>query len=635
MQIEKLGPYRILHRLGRGGMGTVYAATAIDTGMEAAVKVLSAPLAREEGFRDRFQAEIETLHKLKHPNIVRLFGFGEEEGVLFYAMELVDGTSLEDELRNKRTFTWREVVQITVPLCRALRHAHDRGVIHRDIKPANLLLSRQGEIKLSDFGIAKLFGASGMTADGGVIGTAEYMAPEQADGRPVNHRCDLYSLGCVMYSLCAGRPPFRARSLPEMLHMQRYAEPEPLRTFAPDVPAELEQIVADLLIKDPERRVPTALVLGRRLESMAHGLARREERQLQADQALAEDLADFSVGEPVNLDVTMAATRPELADDDFSYQLRGDHDDGLATAAGTAPGEEPLTAGRDDATVDLTAAKRGVSAPSMPRVATPTQTTMAAPLSGPVTRPPQSRFMRAEELDTEEATDSQIISPQTLVLVAALLMLGLGVWMFLKPASANRLYERVSNAAALDQMDELVARLPDIDQFLLHYPADPRAREMRDYRQEIELYRLERRFQRRARIDRGDEAMSPVERAYAEAMRYVELDASEGQARLAALIDVYGGDPALPAGGQQCLELARRQLDRLQEQADAVQGRELAELQRQLQRAEEIQAEEPHRAAQIRRGIVELYGNKPWAEEIVEQARRQQPEMARSDGTAE
>ncbi len=197
MEIERLGPYEIVGTLGRGGMGAVYKAIHHETREPAAVKLLSADLAGEEGFRSRFEAEIETLRKLRHPNIVRLFGFGEQEGLLFYAMELVDGNSLEEELRRGRRFDWREVTRIGIETCRALRHAHDRGVIHRDIKPGNLLLAADGSVKLSDFGIARLFGYSRLTTVGNVLGTAEYMAPEQAAGQPVDARADLYSLGAL------------------------------------------------------------------------------------------------------------------------------------------------------------------------------------------------------------------------------------------------------------------------------------------------------------------------------------------------------------------------------------------------------------------------------------------------------
>ncbi|NLE37880.1 MAG: serine/threonine protein kinase, partial [Pirellulaceae bacterium] len=138
---EKLGPYRLGRRLGRGGMGAVYEGLNEETGDRAAVKVLSGQFSHEEDFRQRFASEIETLRRLRHPNIVRLFGFGQQDDQLFYAMELVDGISLEEELRQGRRFHWQEVLRIARQTCDALRHAHDRGVIHRDIKPANLLLA--------------------------------------------------------------------------------------------------------------------------------------------------------------------------------------------------------------------------------------------------------------------------------------------------------------------------------------------------------------------------------------------------------------------------------------------------------------------------------------------------------------
>ena len=188
-------------------------------------------------------------------------------------MELVDGSSLEQELRQGRRFDWREVTRIGIEMCRALRHAHDRGVIHRDIKPGNVLLAADGHVKLSDFGIARLFGNSRLTGVGNVLGTAEYMAPEQAEGQPVDARADLYSLGALMYALLARRPLFRGKSLPEMLHKQRFEQPEPIRKHVPDLPEEFERILNQLLEKEPERRIPNADILARRLEAMLQSLS--------------------------------------------------------------------------------------------------------------------------------------------------------------------------------------------------------------------------------------------------------------------------------------------------------------------------------------------------------------------------
>ncbi|MEX2027761.1 MAG: serine/threonine-protein kinase, partial [Pirellulaceae bacterium] len=214
MELRQLGPYELGETLGKGGMGSVYAATDTLTGQRVAVKALTPHLAQAEGFRERFEAEIESLKTLRHEGIVRLFGYGEEHGTLFYSMELVEGTSLEEELQRGRRFHWRDVIGIAIQLCRALKHAHDHGVIHRDLKPANVLINSSDQVKLADFGIARLFGNTQLTTAGGVLGTADYMSPEQADGRPITDRCDQYSLGGVMYALLAGRPPFRAKSLP-------------------------------------------------------------------------------------------------------------------------------------------------------------------------------------------------------------------------------------------------------------------------------------------------------------------------------------------------------------------------------------------------------------------------------------
>jgi serine/threonine protein kinase len=267
MQSKVLGPYRLQRKLGEGGMGAVYSAVH-DNGQMAAVKILPPHLFQRSGFRARFQIEIETLRKLDHTNIVKFYGYGEAPpDVMYYAMEMVEGRSLEGVMAERR-FHWREVLAIGYQACKALKHAHDRGIIHRDIKPANLMLTPADEIKLSDFGIAKLWGNTGLTLDGGPIGTANYMSPEQAEGKRASNRADLYSLGCMFYALLANRPPFVSNSLVEMLHMQRYVAPDPIRRHAPQVPVEFERVIATLLEKDPEKRVPNAAVLIRLLRAV-------------------------------------------------------------------------------------------------------------------------------------------------------------------------------------------------------------------------------------------------------------------------------------------------------------------------------------------------------------------------------
>ena len=158
-------------------------------------------------------------------------------------------------------------------ICQALKHAHDRGVIHRDLKPANLLHTPDDQIKLADFGIAKLYGMSQLTVAGGVIGTADYMSPEQGDGQGVTARSDLYSLGSVLFALLAGRPPFASRTAAEVIHKLHYEEALPVRRLAPDTPEEFELIIAQLLEKDPAKRIATALAVANRLKAMEYGLS--------------------------------------------------------------------------------------------------------------------------------------------------------------------------------------------------------------------------------------------------------------------------------------------------------------------------------------------------------------------------
>jgi serine/threonine protein kinase len=272
---ERLGKWVIYKELGRGGMGRVYLAQEEIGGRQAAIKVLAAELAQESGFLQRFQREIATLGQLDHPHIVRFFESGLENGFYFYAMEYVDGPSLEDVLEEKDHLAWREVLDIALQVCPALKHAHDHGVIHRDLKPANILQNSAGFIKLTDFGIAKVFAQGHLTATGGIVGTAEYLSPEQAAGKPVSKRSDLYSLGAVLYTLLIGRPPFVGDSFLDLLHKHRYAQFDKPKQIRPDVPYELDELVCQLLAKDPADRPPDCLVLSRQLEAIRCKLERK------------------------------------------------------------------------------------------------------------------------------------------------------------------------------------------------------------------------------------------------------------------------------------------------------------------------------------------------------------------------
>ena len=273
MHPSQLGPYEIAKPIGRGGMGTVYEAVDHGTGRSVAVKTLAAHLGDDPGLRKRFAAEIETLKSLQHPCIVQLLAFGEEDGQPYFAMELVRGRSLEQMLRSGRTFDWRETVGIAIDITRALKSAHDHGVVHRDLKPANLLFpeepSADAAVKLADFGIARLFGSSCHTMAGTIVGTAEYMAPEQATGGPVDHRVDLYALGLVIYAMLTGRPPFHGGEATDIIRRQRTEAPPRVSTRVAGIPTELDALIDRLLAKEPAKRPASALAVGRMLASIA------------------------------------------------------------------------------------------------------------------------------------------------------------------------------------------------------------------------------------------------------------------------------------------------------------------------------------------------------------------------------
>jgi serine/threonine-protein kinase len=278
---ERLGSWVIYNELGRGGMGRVFLAQEEITGRKAAVKVLAPELAQDVGFLERFQRETAILRELSHPNIVRLYDSGFENGHYYYAMEYVEGQSLDDVLQQQKRMHWREVLDVALAICPALRHVHDHGVIHRDLKPSNILRSISGDLKLTDFGVAKIFASTHLTATGGVVGTAEFVSPEQAAGKPVSKRSDLYSLGVVFYTLLVGRPPFEGNSFLDLLHKHRYAQFDKPQKIIPDLPYEIDETICQLLDKDPAKRPPDCLVLYRQLDA----IRRKLDRKMQATEA--------------------------------------------------------------------------------------------------------------------------------------------------------------------------------------------------------------------------------------------------------------------------------------------------------------------------------------------------------------
>ena len=280
-------------------MGTVYLGRHETSDRVAAVKVLPGSMVHESGFVSRFNREIAAMRKLQSPNIVELYDSGEDHGTYFYAMEYVSGETLTDRILREKRIPWREAIEISVQICRALKSAHNAGIIHRDLKPSNLLMGEDGTVKLTDFGIAQVFASSKLTVTGGILGTAEYMSPEQAQGRRTTKQSDLYSLGAVLYVMLTGRPPFIGKTTLEILQKHRFSQFDSPKRVVPDIPFWLDEIVCRCLSKKPEDRYPDAYVLSLRLQEVPKkvDLARDTTPVPEGANSTSETLVDAPEGE--------------------------------------------------------------------------------------------------------------------------------------------------------------------------------------------------------------------------------------------------------------------------------------------------------------------------------------------------
>jgi tRNA A-37 threonylcarbamoyl transferase component Bud32 len=272
--VEIAGRYRLESRLGFGGMSTVHLAFDERLERRVAVKLLAEHLAEDPTFVSRFQREAQAAARLVHPNVVQVFdsGLDEHSGQHFIVMEYIVGQSCAEILRDYGWVEVQEAVSIVEQACEGLYYAHRNGVVHRDVKPGNLLLAREGEVKLADFGIAKATEQSSITQIGSVLGTAAYLAPEQARGEEAGPSADLYALGVVAYQLLSGRLPYEAASLTELALKQQQEEPPTLDTLVAAVNPELADAVAIALALDPRDRYQTAREMGRAVSDAERGI---------------------------------------------------------------------------------------------------------------------------------------------------------------------------------------------------------------------------------------------------------------------------------------------------------------------------------------------------------------------------
>jgi beta-lactam-binding protein with PASTA domain/predicted Ser/Thr protein kinase len=295
------GRYRIIRKLGAGGMANVYLAEDQELGRSVAIKILDDRHASDDSFRERFRREAKNAAGLSHPNIVSIYDRGEAEGTYYIAMEYLAGRSLKELILSRGPTPVRIAIDYTRQILAAIGYAHRHGIVHRDIKPHNVVVDGDGRLKVTDFGIARS-GASQITEVGSIIGTAQYLSPEQARGAPVDQRSDVYSVGIVLYEMLTGKVPFTGDT-PLEIAMKHLSEvPVPPSELRPEVPEDLDLIVVRALAKDPADRYQTAEEMDADLGRIARGLSVSSET---ADAATAVLAGAGISGAP-----TMIETKP-------------------------------------------------------------------------------------------------------------------------------------------------------------------------------------------------------------------------------------------------------------------------------------------------------------------------------------
>ena len=252
------GRYHLVEPLARGGMASVWVADDPVLSRRVAVKILRDDLASDPATRTRFRNEAIAAARLNHPNVVATYDTGDDAGTAYIVMELVDGPTVRQLLRERGPLPVREVIRIGVEVADALEAAHRAGLVHRDVKPPNVLVPPAGPVKVTDFGIAKAAGGNDLTRTGTVMGTARYLAPEQVNGRPTDARTDVYALGLLLYEMLCGRPPFGGDTDVATAMARLTTSAPPIRSQRPDVPPALDDVVHRCMARDPARRYASA-----------------------------------------------------------------------------------------------------------------------------------------------------------------------------------------------------------------------------------------------------------------------------------------------------------------------------------------------------------------------------------------
>jgi eukaryotic-like serine/threonine-protein kinase len=386
------GRYRLLEPLGKGAMSVVWLAEDSELGRRVAVKVLGPDAAR-----DRFDREARAAASLSHPHICRLYDYGAEGGRAYMVLEYLDGGSLEDRLRAHEPdpLPDGETQRVAGEVASGLAHAHERGLVHRDLKPANVLFDAEGRAKIADFGIARVGGGGTLTEAGTVLGTASYISPEQAAGRPASPASDVYSFGVVLFRMLTGRLPFTSRNAMELVRMHRDDPPPYVADVRADAPQRLARVTDAALAKDPASRPPDGTALAAELRGATDDattvLGGPAEPATVATQVLRPpQRAARSRRAPLPLVAAIVLLLVAAGAALAFFATRDDDEPALPTAPVSLPSAPPVaTTAPETTATQETEPETTVATTTAPETATaPAPTTTAPATTAPVTPPP-------------------------------------------------------------------------------------------------------------------------------------------------------------------------------------------------------------------------------------------------------
>ena len=302
--------YEIVQKLGEGGMGTVYLANDVMLDRQVAIKQLNKTSDNvDENLGDRFQQEALALAKLNHPNITHLYSFIPKQDTYWMVMEFVEGKTLESWLHIHNKITHPLAASIAVQMLDGLHHAHKKGIVHRDIKPANIMINEDGEVKIMDFGIARMKNTQRVTRHGKSVGTLEYMSPEQIQGQEGDERTDIYAVGNIMYELLCGIPPFRSDADYQLMKDKLEKDPQPIITFNPSVPPALQKVIFKALERKPEKRFQNAHEFKQAIEKCMTGLLLSQSELTQVLKASQEFTTPRKSSEPVSINTLLSRAK--------------------------------------------------------------------------------------------------------------------------------------------------------------------------------------------------------------------------------------------------------------------------------------------------------------------------------------